>query len=378
MTAPLAPVEASLPAPWHGLLTPALIIDLGRARRNIAATLERVGGPDRWRPHVKTVKVPEVMSLYLDAGVLQFKCATLKEAEVLASCRSASGDVAAVDILVAHHLFGPALARLGELAAEFPSVRFSTLVEASEQVEGIPGAVGVFADLDLGMNRTGLSVEDLEALETIARAAGSRFGGLHAYDGHMHDPDGAKRERMAHRCYDRLVGAHRHLADAGLEPGELITSGTPSYPAALNHRVLKTLPHRVSPGTVVYHDLRTREQLADHAIEFAAIVLTRVASLPGEDLFTVDAGSKAIEAATPTLIAAALEWPNAVAIRQSEEHTVFQVKDGKRPKRGDLLRLVPGHVCPTVNLASDCVLTDGDDILGVAHVSARGHQVARR
>ncbi|MFT7078189.1 MAG: D-serine deaminase-like pyridoxal phosphate-dependent protein [Planctomycetota bacterium] len=371
-----------LPAPWHELLTPALLIDLRAAQKNIAAAIAVIGSPERWRPHVKTAKVPEVMALYLDAGVHRFKCATLREAEVLAACGSADGGQAPTDILVAHHLFGPALARLGAIAEEHPSVRFSTLVESAGQVAAIPQGIGVFADLDLGMNRTGLSVEDGAEIESIARSAGAgkngAFRGLHAYDGHMHHADPAVREREAHGCYDRLVKRCEALAAAGHPPAEVITSGTPSYPAALSHSGLKRLPHRVSPGTVVYHDLRTRQQLPEHEIEFAAIVLARVASLPGQDLFTVDAGSKAIEAASPDLIAKALEWPNAVALRQSEEHTVFQVKDGPRPGRGDLVRLVPGHVCPTVNLASTCVLRDGDELLGVAEVTARGHSVAWR
>ncbi len=374
-----APHPASTPsgpegAPhWDELPTPSLVIDLATARRNITATLGVIGSADRWRPHVKTAKVPEVLALYLDAGVRQFKCATLLEAEVLAATRSTVNGDGPTDILVAHHLFGPALRQLDELASAHPAICFSTLAEAAAQVTDIPISVGVFEDLDLGMHRTGLSIDDGTEIEAIASAAGPRFRGLHAYDGHRHDPSVAERERLAHEDYDRLLEQVRRLEAAGLPPAEVITSGTPSYPVALTHSGLGAIPHRVSPGTVVYHDLRTRQQLPDIATEYAATVLTRVASLPGDDLFTVNAGSKAIEAASPSLIAQAIEWPDAVAQGQSEEHTVFRVKDGKRPKRGELLRLVPGHVCPTVNLASRAYLMESGKGLGFVPVAARGH-----
>lgn len=367
------PQQNGVPGPLSALATPLLVIDLGKALRNVQNAIRTIGSAERWRPHVKTAKVPEVMALYLDLGIRQFKCATLLEASVLAECRSATDGTGPEDILVAHHLFGPALAQLDALAAQHPRVRFSTLVEAASQVESIPTSVGVFADLDLGMHRTGLAVEDLVETLAIARLAGERFRGLHAYDGHRHEADLGERERLAHGGYDRVLSSYAHLTAAGFEPGEIITSGTPAYPAALTHAGLRKVHHRVSPGTVVYHDMRTAQQLPDHEIEFAATVLTRVASLPSTDLFTVDAGSKAIEAAGPGLIASALELPHATALRQSEEHTVFQCDAAARPKRGDLLQLVPGHVCPTVNLASTCMLVNGSNLLGSVPVAARGH-----
>ena len=66
------------------LLTPALLIRVDRVRRNIETMLgELDGSPERWRPHVKTSKIPQVFDLLLDAGIRQFKCATTREAAVL-------------------------------------------------------------------------------------------------------------------------------------------------------------------------------------------------------------------------------------------------------------------------------------------------------
>ncbi|MEM9380135.1 MAG: alanine racemase [Planctomycetota bacterium] len=362
------------------VMTPALVIDLGAARRNVDAVLRLTAGPARWRPHVKTAKVPEVLALYAAAGIRRYKCATTREADVLARVlREAS--VPAGDVLVAHHLHGAALARLDDLAGEWTDARFSTLVESVEQVEGVPRSAGLFVDVDLGMGRTGIGLGRRDEIAAIARAAGPRFRGLHAYDGHRHEADVLERARLVHATYDELVGLVEALAEEGLRPKEVITAGTPAFPSALEHVGLATLDgtvHRVSPGTVVYHDLRSAEQLPDLDKEYAATVLTCVASLPGEETFTCDAGSKAVEGTGPDRIAAVLGRPEFEAAGQSEEHTVLRAPEGQRPERGTPLRLVPGHVCPTVNLAESVVLVDDGRYVGTVDVAARAHETLVR
>ncbi|MDG1490321.1 MAG: alanine racemase, partial [Planctomycetota bacterium] len=157
-------MAASKPTPLdpdlaERILTPALLIDLGAARRNIDAVLSLTAGPARWRPHVKTAKVPEVLALYAQAGIRRFKCATPREAEVLAAVLEAESTPSG-DILLAHHVHGRGLERLSELSARWPAVTFSTLAESVEQVVEIPPEVGVFVDIDLGMARTGIDVQE--------------------------------------------------------------------------------------------------------------------------------------------------------------------------------------------------------------------------
>ncbi|MDG1985392.1 MAG: alanine racemase [Planctomycetota bacterium] len=374
-------MAASKPTPLdpdlaERILTPALLIDLGAARRNIDAVLSLTAGPARWRPHVKTAKVPEVLALYAQAGIRRFKCATPREAEVLAAVLEAESTPSG-DILLAHHVHGRGLERLSELSARWPAVTFSTLAESVEQVVEIPPEVGVFVDIDLGMARTGIDVQEGDEVRAIARAAGDRFRGLHAYDGHRHEADLEERSRRIHSSYDDLVALSGALRDAGHSPSEVVTAGTPAFPAALKHIGLATLPgsvHRVSPGTVIYHDLRSVEQLPDLKAEFAATVLTRVASLPGANRVTCDAGSKSIEGTGPDRIAEVLDHAHLVARGQSEEHTIFEATGSARPARGSLLRLIPGHVCPTVNLATHVLLLEDGRLVGRAEVAARGHE----
>ncbi|MEL6716608.1 MAG: alanine racemase, partial [Planctomycetota bacterium] len=347
------PLEAAL---VHRVASPALVVDLGAAGRNVRAVLDALGGrsadgapgaeatgAERWRPHVKTTKVPAVLDLLIAEGLRRFKCATVREARVLADRLDAASALPA-DVLVAHHLYGPSLERLAALARARPGVAFSFLVEAPEEAESAPAGLGLFLDVDTGMGRTGVPLAETPRLLAAARAAGDRLRGVHAYDGHRTEADPNARRSGIHSDTDALLEALGALNGQGSHIAELVTAGTPAFTAASAHPALRGLEgtvHRVSPGTVVYHDLRSMAQLPELFAEPAVTVLTRVASVRA-DGFTVDAGSKAVEASGPGSIARALERPNARALRQSEEHTVFDAAGGL-PARGEVLRLVPGH-----------------------------------
>ena len=80
------------------------------------------GGVDRLRPHIKTNKLPEVVRMQIDQGIIRFKCATIAEAEVAAMC-------AAPDVLLAYQPVGPNVQRFVQLVKKFPGTKFSALVD---------------------------------------------------------------------------------------------------------------------------------------------------------------------------------------------------------------------------------------------------------
>jgi len=355
------------------VLSPTLVIHLDLVRANLRRMLAHVGTPARWRPHVKTTKTPEIFAELLAAGVRHFKCATLREARVLLETAGSTE----IDLLVAYPLLGPALDPLGRLAAAHPAARLSILVEAHETLARLPEGVDVFLDLDPGMRRTGIPVGDRDAILALARAAGPRFRGLHHYEGHLH---GALDERRARcfACYRALLALAAALeSEGGLPPGELITSGTPAFLHALAFPELESCAwtHRVSPGTVVLHDLRSEEENPGLGLVPAAVVLSRVVSRPARDVVTSDAGSKSIAAEAGDPCAVALGHPELVALSPSEEHLPWRVTAGAAPERGTPLMLVPRHVCPTVNLAEEALLVEEGRVLRTAPVRARAHDV---
>ena len=366
-----------LPEDLKRMLTPCLLIDLDKVRSNTERILSILGDdPERWRPHVKTTKTPEVWAELAALGLRNFKCATTREADLLGETLTRCGTQRA-DILVAYPLIGPGLTRLAEIASQYKDIRYSVLVEETAHIAEIPEHIGFFVDINPGMNRTGVPIEESDLILEIAAAAGERFRGFHFYDGHQHDLDLVARERAIHAGYDQLLGLRARALESGLKVEELITSGTPALLHAARFEPFKELEgtqHRVSPGTVVFHDQRSEEENPELQLLPAATILTRVVSHPTQGIITCDAGSKAVAAEAGDPIAVILGHPDWEAMTPNEEHLPIRTT-GERPARGSELILVPRHVCPTVNLAEEAALFEGGRLKQLVSVAARAHEL---
>ena len=359
------------------VLTPALVIYPEMIASNLERTLTLLEGDgSRWRVHIKTAKLGYTLRMLVERGIRNFKCATTLE--LLTAC-----ECGADDVLFAYPSMGANARRVQELAAQFPRVRVSVLAENEEQVRQWPGSrVGVFIDINPGMNRTGVeqnAVADVVALARAVRGAGLEFRGLHYYDGHLGGLEFNERAPVAHRGYDQLLQLVGAIERAGLPVGELITAGTPSFPAALAYGGFRGqgFVHRVSPGTIVYCDASSLTQLpAEYGYRPAALVAAHVVSQPRAGIVTCDGGHKTVsaDAGVPTCVV--VGHPELTPLAPSEEHLPFAVAEGARgPQPGDILYLLPRHVCPTVNNFDCALLVRRGEIEGVEKVSARGREV---
>jgi len=347
------------------LLTPALLVYPELVDANIRATLRLVNGDaNRWRPHIKTAKIASVIRQMITHGVRCFKCATTLE--LLTACEAGADDV-----LLAFPVTGANARRTVGLARQFPATRVSVLVESREQLElWIGTEVGIFIDVNPGMNRTGISQECSADILELARNAGAAFRGLHYYDGHAEGAGAAA-------GYDRLLEIVGTLSAAGRAPGEVITSGTPAAQAALGHAGLSAGPfqHRISPGTVVYNDMLSLKQLPGLGYQAAVVVLATVISHPAPGMFTCDAGHKSVSADAGVPTCQVVGHPEYQPMKPSEEHLPMQVDaSGAVPEIGSLIYLLPRHVCPTVNNFDEAVMVAAGEIRGTERVSARGHE----
>lgn len=355
------------------LLTPALAIYPEIVDRNIAATIRLLGGDaNRWRPHLKTAKLGSMMRRIAGSGVTQAKVSTT--VELATACASGM-----TDVLLAYPVVGANAARVREIAEANPQARISVLVENPEQVAAWKSSrVGIFIDVNPGMDRTGIEQNRMTAIVDVARAigaAGLAFRGLHYYDGQLHQQSMAEREALAHRGYDRLMEIVQALGEFGVE--EVITSGTPAFPCAASYGPFQSAKfvHRASPGTVLYCDATSGTQLpAEWGYEPAAVVVSTVVSHPKANYLTCDAGHKAVsaDAGVPTCMVAGR--PDLTPLKPSEEHLPIEVKGGARPEIGEALYLIPRHVCPTVNNFDDALIVVGGRVVGVERVTARGHE----
>ncbi len=360
----------------EALLTPALAIYPEIVDRNIAATLRLLGGDaNRWRPHLKTAKLGFIMRKLVSQRVVNAKCSTT--VELAAAC-----DAGMKDVLLAYAVVGANARRVRQIAEQNPEVRVSVLVENAGQIAAwLASRIGIFVDVNPGMDRTGISQDSIAAILDVVRAAGSQFRGLHYYDGHMSAASLDERERLAHKGYDRLMEIVAAIESSGFSIGEVITSGTPAFPCAANYTPFKSgkFVHRASPGTVVYSDATSIQQLpAEWGYQPAALVVSTVVSHPKPNVVTCDAGHKSVsaDAGVPTCTVAGRA--DLTPLKPSEEHLPIEVSAGEVPGIGELLYLIPRHVCPTVNNFDDAVIVENGRVVAVEHVTARGHEVPLR
>jgi D-serine deaminase-like pyridoxal phosphate-dependent protein len=358
------------------VLTPALVIYPEIVASNLQRTLALLDGDGgRWRVHIKTAKLGYTLRMLVERGIRNFKCATTLE--LLTAC-----ECGAEDVLFAYPSMGANARRVQELAAQFPRVRVSVLAENEDQVRQWRGSrVGVFVDINPGMNRTGVEQNAVDETVSLAGAIGSaglKFCGLHYYDGHLGGLAFEERAQVAHRGYDALLKIVSAIENGGMQVPEVITAGTPSFPAALSYAGFRgqSFVHRVSPGTIVYCDATSLAQLpTEYGYRPAALVVARVVSRPRAGTVTCDAGHKTVSADAGVPTCAVLGHPEVTPLSPSEEHLPFSVADGGRePQVGDILYLLPRHVCPTVNNFDCALLAKRGQIEAVEKVSARGRE----
>lgn len=357
------------------VMSPALVLYPEVITSNIERTVHLLGGnADRWRVHIKTSKLSYALRMLVDRGVRNFKCATTLE--LLVGCQSG-----ATDILVAYPVVGANARRVREIAALFPSVRISVLIENREQLQQwIGSSLGIFLDINPGMNRTGIEPDQPETIMRAIQYAtgqGLEFRGLHYYDGQYGGFEERERTAAAHAGYDDLLALVTKIRTAGLRVPEIITAGTPTLPASLTYEKFRSndFIHRVSPGTIVYCDATALAQLpVKWGYAPAALVVSRVVSRPHDGVVTCDAGHKTVsaDAGIPTCVV--VGHPELTPLSPSEEHLPMQSKTSPGPAIGDSLFLLPRHVCPTVNNFDSALIVRGGHIESVEKVSARGRE----
>lgn len=357
------------------VLTPALVVYPEMVAANISRTLQLLeGDASRWRVHIKTSKLAYTLRMLVERGVRNFKCATTLE--LLTACRSG-----AEDVLVAYPMVGANARRVQEIAEQFPKVKIGVLVENREQVmRWRSGSVGVFIDINPGMNRTGVEQDQSERILQLAREigeAGLEFRGLHYYDGQFHGMLESERKAAAHAGYDRLIGIVKQISESGVKVQEVITAGTPTFPCSLEYAGFRgaSFVHRVSPGTVVYGDASSLAELpANYGYRPAALVITRVVSHPHGGVITCDAGHKTVSADSGVPTCLVVGHAELTPLGPSEEHLPMRTEKLPGCAIGEVLYLLPRHICPTVNNFDAAVIARDGRIESVEQVSARGRE----
>jgi len=327
--------------------TPAMLVFEDKLEHNIRATVELAGGAQNLMPHVKTHKSEEILQRQMAAGIKAFKCATLKEAEMIARA-------GASEVLLSYPLAQDKKAqRFILLQQKYPETKWLALASSTRHLETLAKAapeagrtVSVMVDLDVGMHRTGIDPGEpaFELCARILETQGLTFAGLHAYDGQNHQTDLAEREAAANEALGFVRKLETKLQNAGFGQFPIVMGGSPCYPYYAREDGIKA-----SPGTTVYWDGAYSIYMPDLPFRCCALILTQVVDEnKALGLITLDLGSKAICSDKDTPDRATFPgYPELNILRQSEEHLVLDV-GGASLSIGDYLLAIPRHVCTAV------------------------------
>ena len=367
-------------SPWYeitdikNLDTPVLVVYPERVKHNIQTAINMVGDIKRLRPHVKTNKSAEAIMLMLEAGITQFKCATIAEAELLGMCN-------APDVVLAYQPLGPKLDRFIEVIKKYPRTLYSCLTDnitaVTQQAAAFDKAgltVPVYIDLNIGMNRTGIApgAASIELYKKISSLKGVTPAGLHAYDGHLRSSDIKERTKQCDEGFKPVEDMAVALETMGFRVPTIIAGGSPAFPIHANRKNVQC-----SPGTFIYWDKGYTDLCPEQAFLPAVVLVTRVISLPSPDKITTDLGHKSV--APENEIGRRIFFLNADGLKpvgQSEEHLVLETKEGHPYKTGDLFYGLPYHICPTVALYERVYTIEKGKVTGEWKNRARDRKIS--
>jgi len=307
------------------------------------------GDASRLRPHIKTHKCGEILKRQLRLGIKSVKRATIAEAELAAA-------TGVPDVLIAYPLIGRNARRLHQLARAFPETEFATVVDSKKGFEDLCSdsePLKIYIDLNCGMSRTGIvpGQELIHLVHTILESPNLAFGGIHAYDGHVHEAEIGSRKQAFTLAIQELETCLTELATAEIAVPAIVSGGSPTFAMHSAAAVSSQIPWQCSPGTTVLWDAGYGSSFSDLEFEPAAFLFTRVVSRPSDSLACLDLGHKAVSAENP--ISRCVQFPDHPDLRfrsQSEEHFLVEVSDNSILPVSTELVGVPWHVCPTVAL----------------------------
>ena len=361
----LGDYRAAIGRSRNELITPALILDLDVARRNIATMAEYMRTVHaKLRPHIKVHKSPELARMQMEAGEsIGLTTATVWEAVVMV--RGGIGD-----ILIANEVVGgEKIKALAELARDG---RISVAIDDARNAEELSAAalkagsmLGVLIDLDVGMERCGVrnKEEALRLAEQVSKLRGLRLEGMMGYEGHcMLEPDPELRVQKAHAAMNKLMEAVDYLARAGFESKVISGGGTGTYNITGAHPRLTEL----QAGSYVVMDAFHAQLVPGFPV--ALTVLATVISRQGNRA-VLDSGRKTVgsELGLPRL----KDVP-ATTASIAEEHLLVDVEPGYPLRVGDRVEVISGYGPTTVNLHDVYYVVEKDVVTDVWPVRTRG------
>lgn len=359
----------SMPILHHALedeavLTPCLLLDERRLRRNVAGMRAHLSGLNvTLRPHLKTAKSLDVARIAMATPQGPIMVSTLREAEYFAE-----GGV--TDITYGVGIAPAKLPRVRALRAR--GVDLTVILDSLEQAQAVAAHVAVSGDrvpvlieVDADGHRSGLAPNDtatLLAIGTVLVEGGAALRGvlLHAGGSYaLSDPDAlaaaAETERAA------AVSAATELRTAGFACPVVSIGSTPTARYARD----LTGVTEVRAGVFMFGDLF---QAGVGSVGREDIAISVLASVIGHQRargwILVDAGWMAMSRDRGTAKQAVDQgygvvcdlagrpYPDVIVVDANQEHGIIALRPGSSATLPDLavgarVRILPNHACAT-------------------------------
>jgi D-serine deaminase-like pyridoxal phosphate-dependent protein len=350
--------------------TPSVVVDLDRFEANVErmATFlaERSVG---LRPHAKTHSSTAVAKYQLEHGALGCTVGTLRMAAAMA-------DAGIDDLFVAAPVW-PDSEETRRLRDLHDRVRLTVGIDSAEAAQRIAAAIAggssrlrVLVEIDSGERRSGVTPAQAQAVAVAASKAGLQVAGVFTHGGHSYRGPGKAAEAAVDEV-ELLGEAARLLEDVGIEVETVSAGSTPTA-----HLSARAPVNEERPGTYVFGD---RQQVylggcAGDEVALAVAATVTSTAVPGQVI--LNSGAKALSKDKPGWLGdfgTVPAYPDGVITRLFDFHAVLEFPEGAaRPKLGEVVAVIPNHVCPVVNLSRGLVTARNGVINGFWAIDARG------
>jgi D-serine deaminase-like pyridoxal phosphate-dependent protein len=371
----IEPIRLADPMSLWDLPTPALVVDLDAMEGNLRKMADFYRNKKaNIRPHAKTHKCPNIAKRQMELGAVGICTAKVSEAEIMM-------EAGIEKVLITSPVVTPdKIERVIELAKKSPAVQI--VVDQPANVEDLNEAaaaagirLGVFVDLDVGQNRTGvtLGVQALELIKAVGASSALDLSGLQAYGGHLQHLLGWEyRKHSSRETLARALEVKHKAEKAGYEVPVFSVGGTGTYNVDCDIDGVTD----VQVGSYVFMDVNYRNVGGKGGAVYddfdpSLLVLATAVSQPVNGRITIDAGIKSF--------AADKEPPELLDIQGvsyrfgGDEHGILQLKNPSRNiKLGDKVLLIASHCDPTVNLYDHFYMFRGERVEEVWPIAARG------
>lgn len=344
--------------------TPALLLDLDALDSNLdtmAKLFEH--GPCSLRPHFKTHKCVAIAHLQMRKGAAGITCAKLGEAEVCVHAGIA-------DVLIANQIVSAeklaVLAGLARYASVSVAVDHpSNCTEISRQAKRMRTTVGLFLEVDVGLQRSGVKGIDeaVQLVKYIKELENVEFRGILAYEGSLCGLPAEEKRQKVEAAMKIAMETKVAIENSGIQVRDVSAGGTGTWHLTGKYPGVT----EIQPGTYVHMETRFLEE--EHPFKPALSILATVISKSADKLI-IDAGLKAItnDQGPPGLF----DYPKH-NLELNEEHGKILLDDAIRHVQvGDKLKLMPSHACTTVNLHDHYVCVRWGYVEAVWEINARG------